>query len=884
MTASNTEKKSFLRKVAEDVRLISNGDIPDLRLIFTNRRAIKYFVKEYEALCEEVCWLPGCETIDDFVRNCSPYKKAEELSLIYVLYLCYQKIYYSHNPLPEGAEAESFESFYFWGKTILSDFDDVDKNLADAEKLYTTLSEEKEIEEMFDFLDAQQKTVLLQYFEDFKKLYSTDSDLKNNFVKIWNCLFEIYSDYRKTLAEKSIAYGGMMYRDVLERLLRNEISFEGKTFAFVGFNVLNRSEKEIFKAIRNTNTVYFYWDYDTYYTGNKDNEAGLFMRQNIKEFPCKESFAENDFSQIEKTDCKFNIISTTYESSQTLYIRQWIENLERVYGDTLKQNQIAIILHNENLLPFVLKALPDNINNEATKVNITMGYPFKFSNLYNDIAEFLNAESEKEGNCMQQLDSLADFLKRKGKEPDCDNEIKEAAFRSINLLQDFKHTLVFIGNELPKNFVRKTLLRLLQKQSMPFESDATDGIQIMGLLESRNLDFKHILMLSTTNGNIPSADNVVTFIPHSLRKIFNLTTSERKVAVIAYYFYRLLQNAETMDFVYNMVSMNKDREEMSCFLQQLRVELGKPIRLKTLNFTQGKEILKIDLPSKRQETIEEIINTKSNVDDKSSYLSPSYLTTYIDCPLEFYYQNICRLKVLEQEEDKIPLVFGTLFHNSAQLLEESKHDKTPQVCVMEAFDAMGEEKGLLKEVHKSMITSYLQDLSEYDKKNTGRQFYAAEKEVSKEININGRTLRLGGRIDRIDISDGEMVLCDYKTGGSDEDYKGVESLFQSGRYGRAKYLFQIMFYAWLLWRGKTIKVEIIYVHKLKYNQYNSKSYLYDSELHEKFDRMMREKLEEFLSVREASVWETAESDEDCKYCNYKDLCPRKQKMNSDDTI
>lgn len=884
MIASNIEKKSFLRKVAEDVRLISNVDIPDLRLIFTNRRAIKYFVKEYEALCDGVCWLPRCETIDDFVRNCSPYKKAEELSLIYVLYLCYQKIYYSHNPLPEGAEAESFDSFYFWGKTILSDFDDVDKNLADAEKLYTTLSEEKEIEEMFDFLDTQQKTVLLQYFEDFKKLYSTDSDLKNNFVKIWNCLFEIYSDYRKTLAEKSIAYSGMMYRDVLERLLRNEISFEGETFAFVGFNVLNRSEKEIFKAIRNTNTVYFYWDYDTYYTGNKDNEAGLFMRQNIKEFPYKESFAGNDFSQIEKTDCKFNIISTTYESSQTLYIRQWIENLEREYGDTLKQNQIAIILHNENLLPFVFKALPDNINNEATKVNITMGYPFKFSNLYNDIAEFLNAESEKEGNCMQQLDSLADFLKRKGKEPDCDNEIKEAAFRSINILQDFKRTLVFIGNELPKNFVRKTLLRLLQKQSMPFESDAIDGIQIMGLLESRNLDFKHILMLSTTNGNIPSADNVVTFIPHSLRKIFNLTTSERKVAVIAYYFYRLLQNAKTMDFVYNMVSTNKDREEMSCFLQQLRVELRKPIRLKTLNFTQGKEILKIDLPSKRQETIEEIINTKSNVDDKSSYLSPSYLTTYIDCPLEFYYKNICRLKVLEQEEDKIPLAFGTLFHNSAQLLEESKHDKMPQVCVMEAFDAMGEEKDLLKEVHKSMITSYLQDLSAYDKKNTDRQFHAAEKEVSKEININGRTLRLGGRIDRIDISDGEMVLCDYKTGGSDEDYKSVESLFQSGKYGRAKYLFQIMFYAWLLWRGKTIKVEIIYVHKLKYNRYNSKSYLYDSELHEKFDRMMREKLEEFLSVREASVWGTAESDEACKYCNYKDLCPRKQKMNSDDTI
>ncbi len=884
MVTSNTEKKTFLRKLVEDIRLTNNDEIPDLHLVFTNRRAIKYFLKEYEALCEGVSWLPRCETINDFVQNYSPYEKAAELSLIYVLYLCYQKVYYSHNPLREGEEAESFENFYYWGKTILSDFDDIDKNLADAEKLYATLSEEKEIEELFDFLDENQKSILLQYFEDFKKLYSTDSELKTNFVKIWNCLFEIYSEYHKTLAEKSIAYSGMMYRDLLERISSNEISFPGETFAFIGFNVLNRSEQEIFKAIKSTSTTYFYWDYDTFYTGNPNNEAGLFMRHNISEFPCKASFAGNDFSLIEKTDCKFNIVATTYESAQALYIRQWIKYLEKEYGDELKQNRIAIILHNENLLPFVLRGLPDTINHETTKVNITMGYPFKYSNLYNDISEFMTSEFAKESDCKQQLDNLLNFLKEKGKNAKCDNETKEAAFGSITLLQDFKRTLAFIDRELPKNFVRKTLLKLLKRQNMPFESDATDGIQIMGLLESRNLDFEHILMLSTNNSNIPAVKNVATFIPHSLRRIFNLTTSEKKVSVIAYYFYRLLQNARTVDFVYNRVSSSKDNEEMSCFLQQLRVELGKTITEKTLNFPQQEENIQISLPHKRQEEIDDIINKKSDSDNASSYLSPSYINVYIDCPLRFYYEKIQKLKAPKQDEDKIPLAFGNLFHNAAQIMEESNSVKSPEKCVEEAFENMGEEKELLKELHKDMVVSYIQDLSEYDKANKNRQFKEAEKEVCKQITLNGRTLRLGGRIDRIDISDKGMVLCDYKTGGSDEEMKLVEELFVSFSKPRAKYLFQIMFYAWLLWEGKDIEYEIIYVHKLKSMQYRSKTYVYNAKKHQDFDRLMREKLEELFSVEEDSAWNMAKGEAACTYCDYKDLCPKKQMANDDDKI
>ncbi|MEE0983555.1 MAG: hypothetical protein U0L38_05845, partial [Bacteroidales bacterium] len=484
--------------------------------------------------------MPECETINDFVQSYSPYKQAEELSLIYMLYCSYQKIYYSRNPLSEGEEAENFENFYFWGKTILNDFDDIDKNLADARKLYTTLSEEKEIEELFDFLSEEQKNILSQYFADFKKLYSSDSKLKNNFVKIWNCLSDIYFDYKEELKKNSIAYSGMIYRDLVERMSESDNLFGDDIFAFAGFNVLNQSEKKLFECIKSTNTAHFYWDYDTYYTENSFQEAGIFMRENLSQFPCNKTFSENDFSQIEKSDCNYHIISTTYETTQVYYIRTWIKSLEERYGEGLKQNQIAIILLNENLLPYVLKALPNKVNEQETKVNITMGYPFRFSTLFEEIGKFAENMSKEGKTHAEQIDELILLLKDKAMEKNCPNETKEAAFRSIVTLEDFKATLDFIDIPLSENFVRKTLLKLLQKQIMPFESDATDGIQIMGLLESRNLDFKHILMFSTTNSNIPAVSNAATFIPHSLRNVFNLMTEKRKIAVFAYYFYRLL--------------------------------------------------------------------------------------------------------------------------------------------------------------------------------------------------------------------------------------------------------------------------------------------------------------------------------------------------------
>ena len=842
----------FLQKVAEEIKKHDNEYLIDLQILFSNKRAIKYFNKEFKDNNQETIFLPDTKSISDFVEEYSLLKTADEFSLIYQLFLSYKAI------IGEN-DNETFESFYNWGKIILSDFDDIDKNLVDAKQVFQLIEEYKEIENAFDYLSEEQKELLNSFFTIFKD----KSELKSNFIRIWNCLFEIYCDFKENLQQQGIGYSGMIYRDFLDRIKNGEIAFRNQNFAIIGFNVLNKCEENIFKFLKSNYSVDFYWDYDEYYTKSDFQEAGIFMKDNLKNFPHNQDFAKNDFNTITNSKEKVNIIKTSFDNENTLYIKTWIKDLQTKYGKDLEQNQIAIILGNENLLPFVIKALPEKINEKPTTVNIAMGYPLSNLPLFNEIEEKIDQIQKEEKSIIEQIDELCDFINTKGILA-YENKIKQSCFSIIKMLNDFKQTLSFNKIEfLKNNFLKKTLLFLLRRLHIPFESDAVDGLQIMGLLESRNLNFKHVLVLSANDENIPRVNNINSFIPFSLRNAFGLIDQKKKIAVFAYYFYRLFQSRKDLDFVYSTIGSGGKIKEITRFLLQLRIESTIDFEEKTISFplSEQKEIKSDNLFKKTEEDLEIL---------KNKAFSASMINTYLDCGRKFFFKYVKNLEQVE-ESDISYLAFGNLFHKSAECFVESDYKTPIEECINKGFEQLKEEeKASITQSAKDTCTKYLQSLEKYYKSEN--KFLKAEEKIEGvEVHLNNLSLKLYGIIDRIDkTSNGDYVVIDYKTSKSRKEFdNNIENLFNSElKEKRNTYALQILFYAYLLQRKgyNVIDTQLIYPHLLQKNPNCSVSE-FNKEIYNEYEEHLKACLEEIFDKE--NNWNSTKN---CKYCDYKEIC------------
>ena len=852
----------FINKVAKDIAKHSNEYLLDLQVLFSNRRAIKYFKKELKEEKKETFFSPDCKSIADFVDEYSLLKTADEFSLIYQLFLSYKAV------IGEN-DNETFESFYNWGKIILSDFDDIDKNLVDAKQVFQLIEEYKEIENAFDYLSEEQKELLNSFFTIFKD----KSELKSNFIRIWNCLAEIYCDFKENLQQQGIGYSGMIYRDFLERIKNGEIAFRNQNFAVVGFNVLNKCEENIFKFLKSNYSVDFYWDYDEYYTKSDFQEAGIFMKENLENFPHNKDFAKNDFNAITNSKEKVNIIKTSFDNENAHYIKTWIKNLETKYKEDLEQNQIAIILGNENLLPFVIKSLPEKIGEKPTTVNIAMGYPLSNIPLFNEIEEKIDEIQKEEKSILEQIDELCDFINSKGISA-YENKIRQSCFSIIKILNDFKRTLSFNKIEfLQNNFLKKTLLFLLRRLHIPFESDAVDGLQIMGLLESRNLNFKHVLVLSANDENIPRVNNINSFIPFSLRNAFGLIDHNKKIAVFAYYFYRLFQNRKDLDFVYSTIGSGGKIKEMTRFLFQLRLESTIEFEEKTISmpFAEQKEINTENLFKKTEEDLEAL---------KNRPFSASMINTYLDCGRKFFFKYVKNLEQVE-ESDISYLAFGNLFHKSAECFVASDYKAPIDECINKAFEELNkEEKSSITQSAKDTCTKYLQSLEKYYKSDN--TFLKAEEKIKEvKVHLKDLTVELYGIIDRIDKTPNDnYVVIDYKTSKNRKEFdNNIENLFNSNlKEKRNTYALQILFYAYLLQRKgyNVIDTQLIYPHLL-HKDSNCSVSEFNNAIYNEYENNLKKCLEEIFDKEKQ--WESTKN---CNYCDYKEICSNFEASNERD--
>lgn len=516
---------------------------------------------------------------------------------------------------------------------------------------------------------------------------------------------------------------------------------------------------------------------------------------------------------------------------------------------------------------------------------------------------------------LRLIKSISILYRKEGEYDDIFNQLyRESIFQShlkINRL----YSLIESGElSVRTDTLKRLITKVLTASNIPFHGEPAIGLQIMGVLETRNLDFRNLIMLSLNEGQLPKAGGESSFIPYNLRKAFGMTTIEHKNAVYAYYFYRLIQRAENITLLYNTSSDGLNRGEESRFMLQLLVEGPHEITREYLEAGQSPQnTLEIQI-EKTPEILRRLYRAYDTAQPESVILSPSALNTYLDCRLRFYYRYVAGLKTPDEVSAEIDsALFGTIFHLSAQLaytdltangkmiqredLERLLRDEiklqsyVDQAFKQELFKVAPEEKpeyNGVQLINSKVIVSYLKQLLRNDLQYTPFEMVAMEKKVSEKITIQTAlgplTLRLGGTIDRMDAKEGTLRIVDYKTGGSPKIPANIEQLFTPSET-RPNYIFQTFLYAAIMSRKQPLMVApaLLYIHRAA-----SESYSPVIEMGEPrkpkipvnnfafFEDEFRERLQALLEeiFDEKEPFTQTEDIKKCAYCDFKAICKR----------
>lgn len=964
--------QTFLQLVAQDLYQKIGNDLSRVAIVFPNKRASLFF-NEYLAMqSDRPIWSPAYVSISELFRQLSPWKSGDPIRLVCELYKVFRE---------ETRSEETLDDFYFWGELLISDFDDVDKNLVDADRLFSNLQDLKNIMDDYDFLDSEQEEAIRQFFQNFS--IERRTQLKEKFISLWDKLGDIYHHYRHNLAELGIAYEGMMYRYVMEELQPDKLKYEH--YVFVGFNVLNKVETKFFERLREAGKALFYWDYDIFYTRlPRENtppythEAGEFILRNLKIFP--NELPEAVFDTLRKPK-NVRFISAPTENAQARYLPEWIRSVtKRDLPETpVKEKENAVVLCNEALLLPVLHSIPSEVKN----VNITMGFPLAQTPVYSFVSALIELQTTgyrrdtgryqyeavqsvlkhpytrqlstsaeglekqltrdnrffplpselKQDTFLEQvftpktgISALCQYLtemlrevavlyRKEQETDDIFNQLyRESLFKSYTLINRLLNLIDNGELNIQIETLRRLLCRLLATSNIPFHGEPAIGMQVMGVLETRNLDFRNLIMLSLNEGQLPKAGGDSSFIPYNLRKAFGMTTIEHKNAVYAYYFYRLIQRAENVTLLYNTASEGLNRGEMSRFMLQFLVESPHTISREYLEAGQSPQSGREISVEKTPEIITRMYERYDVNRHPRSLFSPSALNTYLDCRLKFYYRYVAGLKAPDEVSAEIDsALFGTIFHRAAELVykdltangKEIRKDDLEQVLsndiklqnyVDTAFKEEFFHVALTEKpeyngtqlINAKVITSYLRQLLRNDLQYAPFFMEGMEKKVTEIIEIEtpqGKlALNIGGTIDRIDSKDDTLRIVDYKTGGSPKTPENIKQLFTPAD-GRPNYIFQTFLYASIMCRKQSLKVapSLLYIHRAASGTYSpviemgearqpkilvNNFAFYEDEFRERLQTL----LQEIYNPEEAFT--QTEDTKKCEFCDFRELCRR----------
>lgn len=852
--------KPFLQNISDYLVDAFPQGLDKVCLVFPNKRAALYLNKYLAEQMDKPVWAPHYSTISELMSEISGLQTGDQIALQYELYKVYSQVH---------PGAEPFEDFYNRGLTILSDFDDIDKYQVDAQRLFSNISDLKEIDERFDFLTEEQKDIIRSFWSNarLEKL----SPLKEGFLNFWKEIGKVYHIYKEKLLLRGLAYEGMIYLEVATKIKNNDpIALPFEQYCFVGFNALNECEKKLFDFFRKSGKACFFWDYDNYYIKNQWHEAGLFLRENIKRYPSPDKFEQqSDFILSQKK--MINIVAANNDIAQAKIIPHMI-------GENAQQ-RTCVVLSDETLLVPVLSSLPDSV----PKVNITMGYPFsnspaftlleliirllravrKDENLgklyyFREILALLRhpyiqqvnpAETEKiiatittdnliyiQAPELETIPLVHNFLNA----PEADLLNNFAAFiREIastldaipqtdpldvqyllSLYSQTNKLLNLISREAIEisAIARLRFLRQLARRiKVSFIGEPLTDFQVLGVLETRLLDFDHVIMLSVNEGILPAKEQGNSFIPYNLRKALGMPTIEYHDSIYAYYFYRFIQRAGKITMVYNAKSGSMQSGEMSRYLYQLKYDSNFEVTEQALTF-------QVSTPSEKQINIvkEGEVADRLLKFAKENTFTPTSLNSFLGCSLKFNLQFLEGLREKEEvAEDVDAPVFGKILHHVMQQLYypfENKYIQEEDItaivekeqvdeAIVKAFEKIYPARGgkTWKLSGKNLIIveiigKFVLKILEVDKKYAPFMIVAIEKKVERELIIPNLEfpVRVGGYVDRIDYKEGVYRIIDYKTGEATTNFSDIESLFTGEKRKSKDASLQCLIYAFVL--------------------------------------------------------------------------------------
>ena len=947
--------KGFLAEVAQRLYERYGDDVSSLSILFPSRRARLFFVDALSKIAKRPLWQPTWLTIDEMMSEISGLKVGDKMRLIAELYKIYSKYH-----------DEPFDKFYFWGEMLLTDFDTVDKYRIPADRLFANIVDIKELEADLSYLTPEQLQIVMAFWRNLAEGASL-TDEKRRFLEVWRTLAPIYHEFRERLLSLGIAYAGMIHRTAADMIDEGRATFaERRRYVVAGFNALSACEQRLLKFMATAADAEFFWDYDSYYTQNREQEAGMFLRDNIAMFPSRSEVSHDNFRNVKSVSA----ISTVSNVVQCKYVAEILRELAEEQGPLDKRT--AIVLTDENLLEPLLHSLPA----ELGKVNVTMGYPLRQSLVYSMIERLLELQRhsrlDREGRTLFYFQDVTGLLSHPyiaDAEPErvqsilaairknrrvmidgamlTDGELLSSIFRRVEewndlsaYLQDviavvagtpcgedersrrteflavvaenlakLHNSLVECDLTLSQSVYISLLRRHLQGVRIPFEGEPLEGVQIMGILETRNLDFRNVILLSMNDDNFPGNRSAQSsFVPYNLRFAYGMPTPEHHEGVYAYYFYRLAQRCENLYMLYCSHADERNTGEPSRYIRQLEYETSFPIRRVEVGvdvFLEEESDIEVEKSDAILERMQRFLQP-----DAPSKLSPTAFSLYVDCPLKFYFTVVAQLRAQDEIEEKVDdRILGNIFHYAAQQLYAelvdvaSPGERLKAMAATENLERVVDEAIRHEYLHtesvspedyggdltliRSVVIRYLRNVLAYDAEHDDFSVVQLEKPVRYDFpfTVGERTLhlRFEGISDRVDCkSDGSMRIIDYKTGGKHLEYAGLESLFEGTPDQRISNITKTMLYAMMMYHtsGRDVRPELYYVRSMHDEEYSPlmvdkerklSGEMY-SDLRVEFESLVESKLSEMYDPD--VPFRQCDDEKACRYCDYRAVCGR----------